>query len=173
MEYCSLVKQEIENPGGIGDDDIVKILDIVNNRVEPSIDDGNILITLSTFESRYFHSIYYRKPGDMEPVEFEAYPHIGTYQDSFLITSREKNLNFRYFPHPYAISFYSYSDAGIPVYLENIGFDTICAETYLGVIKLEPGERRLVSRENIEQDPLDIIRNDLYPAKRAFIRTIV
>ena len=130
-------------------------------------------MTLSTFERRYFHSIYYRKPGDVEPVEFEAYPHIGTYQDSFLITSWENDLDFRYFPHPYAISFYSYSDAGIPVYLENIGLDTICAETYLGVIKLEPGERNLVSKENVEQDPPEILRSDLYPARSIYLASIV
>ena len=164
MEYCNVEKQERKYPGRIRDEKFDKILDIVKDRKEPMIEDGNILITVSTFDHYYFHDLYYRKHGEEEPVRFEAYAHIGMVQDSYLITSWENSLDFRYFPHPYAISFYSFENAEVPVYLENIGLDSICAVTPVGVIKLEPGDRKLVVEENAEQDPPVIMQGDLYPA---------
>lgn len=164
MEYCNVEKQERKYPGRIPDEEFVKILDIVENRTEPTIDDGKILITLSTFDFYYFHSLYYRKPGEDKPAEYEAHEHIGSFQDSFLISSWRNMIDLRYFPHSYAISFYSWNTEGLPVYLENIGFDTIHAETPVGVIKLESGDRKLVAEENAEQNPPVIHQGDLYPA---------
>ena len=81
-----------------------------------------------------------------------------------MITSWDNKIDFRYFPHPYAVSFYSFENEEVPVFLENIGFDTICAETPAGIIKLEPGDRKLVDEENAEQEQPIILREDLYAA---------
>ena len=161
MEYCDYYEQEkyadlLES--------FEKIKEIAINRNEPSIDDGKILLTLTTFDDYYFHSMYYRKSGEEKPVDYESHAHIGTFQDSYLISAFGEGIDIRYFPHPYAISFYSWNTKGLPVYLENIGLDTICAETPFGIIKLDPGDRKLVSEENVEPDPPKILRGDLYPA---------
>lgn len=164
MEYCNVEKQERKYPGQLPDEEYLKILDIVKNRKDPMIDEGKILITLSTFDYYYFHSLYYRKPGDDKPVAYEAHEHVGSFQDSYLIFVSGEGIDIRYFPHSYAISFYSWNTGGLQVYLENIGLDTIYAETPVGIIILEPGDRKYVTEENAELNPPVIHQGDLYPA---------
>ena len=38
------------------------------------------------------------------------------------------------------------------------------ARTSCGVIKLEPGQRKLVAKENAEENPPGLLGGDLYPA---------
>ena len=54
---------------------------------------------------------------------------------------------------------------GCPLYIENIGDVVIYAKTHCGVIKLEPGDRKEVTRENAEKEILVLPNGDLYPAR--------
>ena len=42
---------------------------------------------------------------------------------------------------------------GRPWYIENIGYEVIFARTHAGIIKLEPGDRKEVIKENAEDEP--------------------
>ena len=100
-------------------------------------------------------------------MKYFAGPHIGTFQDSFLIRSREGDIDLRYFPHSQNIEFYTQDTDNKPFYIENIGDITLYCHTFSGLIKLDPGERKEVTKENAEKVSVDLSDNDLYPA--AFI----
>ena len=71
----------------------------------------------------------------------------------------------RYFPHFQNIEFYSEDTEGCPFFIENIGDIIIYARTHAGTIKLEPGERKEVTRENAEREKPVLPGGDLYPAR--------
>ncbi len=133
----------------------------------PSIEAGNVLLVLANFSEYYFHSLYY-VPLDSEggePIDYVAWPHIGMFQDSFLINDKDyKMIDIRYFPHYQNIEFYSEIADDRPFFIENIGDATIYAEAHCGVIKLEPGDRKEVKKENAETDSPILPGGDLYPA---------
>ena len=133
----------------------------------PSIEAGKVLLVLANFCDYYFHSLYYI-PVDakkQEPLKFRGYPHVGTFQDSFLISVEgDRSIDIRYFPHYQNIEFYDESTAGLPFYVENIGDVVLYVKTHAGTIKLEPGDRKEVVKENAEQDVPILPGGDLYPA---------
>ena len=51
-----------------------------------------------------------------------------------------------------------------PIYLQNIGDTVLYASTHCGMIRLEPGDRKEVTKENAEPDPPVLPDDDLYPA---------
>ena len=64
----------------------------------PSIESGKVLLVLANFCDYYFHSLYY-VPNDSEdgkPIEFYGSAHIGTFQDSYLIGTRDYRVDLRY-----------------------------------------------------------------------------
>ncbi len=130
-------------------------------RIEPSIDPGKILLVLSNHDKYYFHSLFYKGQEKLPPIEYKAYPHIGTFHDSFLIFA--EGMHFRYFPHYRNIEFYVEVTDGKPWFLENIGDSLLYARTLLGTIKLEPGERKEVKRENAEKKEISLDEGELYP----------
>ena len=103
------------------------------------------------------------------PIKFKAFPHIGMFQDSFLIMSDDENIDIRYLPHPNNIAFYNIDTDDMPLYAKNIGNSVI----YLVLkrkntqIKLNPGETKLVSELLAEKDVVPLPNGDLYPATMA------
>lgn len=116
---------------------------------DPSIDEGKVLLVLSNFDDYYFNSLYYKPIDATEKVAYCAYPHIGMFQDSFLIFCDKATIDIRYFPYYQSIEFYMLETKGTPVFIENIGDIVLYAKTNIGVIRLEPGDRKEVSEENV------------------------
>lgn len=132
----------------------------------PSIDPGNVLLVLADFCEYYFHSLFY-VPKDAEvatPIEYSVGAHVGTFQDSFLIRAYSSGIDLRYFPHFQNIEFYSEETGGRPFWLENIGQTTLYAATSVGLIRLDPGDRKLVDESNAETEKPVLPKGDLYPA---------
>jgi len=130
----------------------------------PIIEDDKVLLVLSNFDEYYFNSLYY-KPSDVERcLEVQAYPHVGMFQDSYLIWGEDNRIDVRYFPHFENIEFYSEDTDGKPFFIENIGDIVLYAKTSKGYIKVNPGERKEVSAENAEEERPVLDSGDLYPA---------
>jgi len=85
-------------------------------------------------------------------------------QDSFLIGTKNHEIDLRYFPHYQNIEFYSEDTDDKPWYIENIGDVTLFAKTSKGLIKLLPGECKEVCSENAEAEKPVLATGDLYPA---------
>ncbi len=142
------------------------------SRKEPKIEPGKILLVLSDFDRYYYHSCYCRPSKDSNPLKFRGHAHIGTYQDSFLVTGYNSNedfnnprINLRYFPHYQNIKFYRWNTEDMPVYIENIGSSVLYCRTFEGLIKLEPGQRRKVCKRTAEKEDIPLPSGDLYPAE--------
>ena len=163
LEYCDFEKQD-------------KYPDILPNYEEikekyhgkmdyPSIEPGKVLLVLSNFCSYYFHSLYYvpKDSKDGKKLAYSAYPHIGTFSDSYLIETEDYKIDLRYFPHRQNIEFYMEETDDCPLFLENIGDVVIYALTDAGTIKLEPGDRKEVTKENAEKKTPVLPDGDLYP----------
>lgn len=132
-------------------------------REYPSIEPGKVLFVVSNFDPYYFNSLYYQETEAAPPSVFMAYPHIGTFQDSFLVSTENAEIDLRYFPHYGNIEFYAERTNGKPWFLENIGTVTLYARTSCGIIRLEPGERKEVKEENAEKKEPILFGGDLYP----------
>ena len=165
LAYCSFRKQD-EYPDIIPNYERLK--EKYKDKIEyPSIEAGKVLLVLANFCDYYFHSLYY-VPKDSENgkcLGFSGYPHIGTFQDSYLINTDGYEIDLRYFPHYQNIEFYSEDTDGCPWFIENIGDVVIYAETSIGTIKLEPGDRKEVVKENAENETPILPGGDLYPAR--------
>lgn len=133
------------------------------NLEEPSIEVGKVLLVLSDHDEYYFHSLYYKETADAEPCNYYGAAHVGMFQDSYLIMVEEAGIDLRYFPHFRNIEFYSEDTDDRPLYLENIGNTVLFSKTSKGLIKLEPGERKEVCKENAEIDKPTLPKGDLYP----------
>ena len=164
LEYCRFKKQD-EYPDIIPDYE--KLKQKYKDKIEyPSIEPGKVLLVLANFCDYYFHSLYY-VPKDTEDgkcLEFSGWPHVGTFQDSYLINTEDYKVDLRYFPHYQNIEFYSEDTDGCPWFIENIGDVVIFARTSAGTIKLEPGDRKEVVKENAEDETPILPGGDLYPA---------
>ena len=164
LEYCRYRKQD-NFPDIIPDYEKLKekYFGTINH---PSIEPGNVLLVLSDFCEYYFHSLYY-VPADSEdgnPLEYTGWPHVGTFQDSYLIQTDDYKIDLRYFPHYQNIEFYSRVTDGCPLFMENIGDTVLYAKTNVGTIRLDPGDRKEVTKENAEADTPVLPGGDLYPA---------
>ena len=165
LEYCRFRKQD-----GFPDilPDYEKLKEKYRDkRPYPSIEPGKVLLTLANFCEYYFHSVYYVPEDSVEnePFDYSGWAHVGMLQDSYLINVEGTEIDLRYFPHFRNIEFYSMDTEGRPLFLENIGDVTLYAKTYCGTIKLDPGDRKEVSRENAEDTPPVLPGGDLYPAE--------
>ena len=131
--------------------------------VRPSIEAGKVLLVLSNFDEYYFNSLYYQPEEGAEPLDYTGSPHIGTYRDSYLISTVDYKINLRYFPHFQNIKFYCEETNDMPWFIENIGDITLYAKTSCGLLRLEPGDRKEVKKENAEEEKLILPGGDLYP----------
>ena len=164
LAYCSFKEQD-EYPDIIPDYEGLK--EKYKGKIEyPSIESGKVLLVLANFCDYYFHSLYYvpNDSKDGKPIEFYGSSHIGTFQDSYLIGTRDYRVDLRYFPHYQNIEFYSEDTDGCPLYIENVGDVVIFVKTSAGTIKLEPGDRKEVAEENAEDETPILPGGDLYPA---------
>ncbi len=133
-------------------------------KVRPTIEPGKVLLSISNYDSYYFHDLYFVPEGAEAPVEYKAFPHIGTFQDSFLIWAQDEKIDLRYFPHSGNIEFYMQETDRKPFFIENAGTTVLYARTSFGTIKLNPGERKEVKPEEAEKDDLLLDGSDLYAA---------
>lgn len=131
--------------------------------LDPGIEPGKVLLVLSNFVEYYFHSLYYQRNEEKYPLKYSGRAHIGTFQDSYLISTEDYKIDLRYFPHTANIQFYLENTDDKPWYIENIGDITLYAKTSCGLLKLEPGERKEVKMENTEKDEPALPGGDLYP----------
>ena len=164
LVYCRWEKQD-ENAHIIPNYEKIKEL-YKDKLAYPKIEPGNVLLVLANFCEYYFHSVCYipKDAENQEPCAYQGHAHIGTFQDSFLISVAGQPIDLRYFPHFQNIEFYSESTNGFPLFLENIGDAVLYANTSVGTIKLNPGERKEVRIENAESDTPILPNGDLYPA---------
>ena len=164
LAYCRYKKQD-EYPDIIPEYERLK--EKYKDSIDyPSIEPGKVLLVLANFCDYYFHSLYY-VPKDSEDgkcLEFSGWPHVGTFQDSYLINTEDYRVDLRYFPHYQNIEFYSEDTDDCPWYIENIGDVVIFAKTSEGTIKLEPGDRKEITKENAEDEAPILPGGDLYPA---------
>lgn len=162
LEYCCWVKQDKFS-------DLIPEYDLAKkkfqNRKDPSIGPGKVLLVLSDYDEYYFHSLYYKEKEEGESCHYYGNAHIGMFQDSYLITAEEAGIDLRYFPHFKNIEFYSEDTEGRPLFLENIGRSVLYVRTSKGLIKLAPGERKEVCKDNSEEDEPVLPQGDLYPAE--------
>ncbi len=162
LAYCCFSKQDTM-PEFIPDYETIK--EKYDGKIEyPTIEEDKVLLVLSNFDEYYFNSLYYRPKGAEEPIEYENYSNTGMFQDSYLIECYEENIDLRYFPHYQNIEFYSEDSDDKPLYIENIGDIVLYAKTSKGLIKLMPGERKEVTKENAEKEKPVLPKGDLYPA---------
>ena len=131
---------------------------------DPTIEAGKVLLVLSDFDEYYFHSLYYKPEEADNPVRYTGYPHVGMFQDSYLIETENYEIDIRYFPHYQNIEFYSEDTKRRPLFIENIGDIPLYASTSQGMLKVSPGERKEVSSENVEKERPVLPKGDLYPA---------
>ena len=164
LEYCNFKKQD-KYPHILPDYERLK--EKYRDAIEyPSIEPGKVLLVLANFCDYYFHSLYYvpKDSEDGKKLEFGGGAHIGTFQDSYLIKTKDRRIDLRYFPHYLNIEFYSEDTDGCSWFIENIGDAIIYARTSAGTIKLEPGDRKEVAKENAEDTERLLPGGDLYPA---------
>lgn len=130
------------------------------------LEDPSILLVLSDHDSYYFEALLVKEHGRTH--KGRMYPHIGTFQDSCLLGCEEYDeaLDLRYFPHRRHLEAYCWETGGLPVYLENTGDDILYFTANDGLMELKPGERKLVSEENVmSTDSKPVLdQSDLYPA---------
>lgn len=132
-------------------------------------EDSSILLVFSNREEYYYECAYIFDGGEKEKLDFSV--HIGTFQDSCLIrrdfkkiSGGDQRTDIRYFPHFEHIQFYSFFTGDYKLFFENSGRRMICFTTPLGLIKLNPGERKAIVEENCEESDEILDRSDLYPA---------
>lgn len=161
LEYCKWYKQD-KFSNLIPEYDLAKKK--FQARKQPSIEPGYVLLVLSDYDEYYFNSLYYKETEDAAPCNYYGDAHVGMFQDSYLIMAEEVGIDLRYFPHYKNIDFYREYTEGRPFYLGNIGNSVLFAKTSKGLIKLAPGERKKVCKENAEIEKPVLPRGDLYPA---------
>lgn len=146
FEYCNWEKQN-QRPELIPEYEWLKS-QYKDTIQDPTIEEGNVLLVLSNFDAYYFHSMYARFKGAEEPVDYWAMPHIGMYKDSFVITNDKNEVDLRYFPNEGYIQFYIEETGDMPFYIENIGNQTLYVMAKVGIMELEPGQRKRVCDDN-------------------------
>ncbi len=164
LEYCRFEKQD-EYPNIITDYESIKEK-YKGKIIYPSIEQGKVLLVLSNFCEYYFHSLCYipKDSKDGKSLEYTGWPHVGMFQDSYLVNTEDYRIDIRYFPHYQNIEFYEECTDGCPWFIENIGDVVIYARTSVGTIKLESGDRKEIKKENAEDVTPILPNGDLYPA---------
>lgn len=162
LVYCEWEKQE-KDKSLIPEFDLLKAK-YQNKIKQPTIEEDKVLLVLSNFNEYYFNSLFYKPKGRKKEEKYYAKPHIGMIQDSYIIGCENESIDIRYFPHFQNIEFYSEQTDGKPLYVENIGDVTLFVKSSKGLIKLQPGDRKEISKENAEKKIPILPRGDLYPA---------
>lgn len=163
LKYCKFGEQD-------GYKKLIPDYEIIRNKYMnkidyPEIEAGKVLLVVSNFDQYYFHSLHCVKREGENPINYSAYPHVGTFQDSFLIQSEDWNIDLRYFPHFQNLEFYSEDTDEMPLYIENIGDAVFYFKISIGLLMVEPGQRKEVCKENVENESPHLPDGDLYPMR--------
>lgn len=161
--YCNFSKQD-EDAEIMPDYEEIK-KKYQGKRKDPSIEPGKVLLVLSNYDKYYFHSLFYQEEGGESPENYRAQAHIGMFQDSYIIMTESGSVDLRYFPHAKNIHFYSehIQQISTPWFIENIGDSVLFARTSCGVLRIAPGERIQVRKENALKEEISLPDGDLYP----------
>lgn len=162
LNFCKWRKQD-QYPELVPDYKKIKET-YMGKEVSPTIEPGKVLLVLANYCEYYFHSLYFVPEGKNKPCEYCGSAHVGMFQDSFLIEDEMHTIDLRYFPHWQNIEFYMQDTNGMPLFIENIGDSVLYAKTSVGTLKLEPGDRKEVTKENAESETPELPNGDLYPA---------
>lgn len=130
---------------------------------DPEIEPGKVLLVLADYEEYYFHSLYYVWKEGEKRSGFVGCPHVGTYQDCYLISTKDCRIDLRYFPQEGNVEFYVERTDGCPWFIENIGTKTLYVRTSKGMLMLQAGERKEVCREKAKNESPVLRDGDLYP----------
>ncbi len=138
-----------------------------NQVKEYEVDDQSALLVFSDHREYFFEYAAASMMGEKIPLHMTVQE--GSVQPSVVIdgqgTSMEGYVDIGYFPHYRHMEFYSCFIGGLVIYVENAGEQPIYCTFDIGVIKLLPGERKAVSKENVE--PRDSVpelhKGRLYP----------
>lgn len=162
LSFCNIKKQESTHNEFFDENEWNQILAQTNYKTEITCDENEILLVISNYDDYYFNDLIAYNNG--KKIQYEVFPHIGTFQDSFLITNYEDDIDIRYFPHPGNLEFYSECFGNREFLIENIGDNELFAQTSVGVIKIEPNQRKAIIKENIIKEEKYLTGGDLYPA---------
>ena len=162
LAYCRFGRQD-DHPDLVPDYEKIKEK-FGEARQNPVIEEDKVLLVLSNFDEYYFHRLYCKKTGAEDEVNYTAFPHIGTVQDSYLIEAVQDDISLRYFPHMGNIEFYVMATGEMPLYIENIGDITLYVKTRYGLIRFDAGERKKVCAENATEE-IPLPGGDLYSAR--------
>ena len=131
------------------------------------VPDQSALIVYSDHCEYFFDYAAVRMKGEL--IELSMTVQVGTMQESVVIngddTPMEGYIDIGYYPHYRHMEYYSCYIGGVDIYIENAGDNTIYSTFDIGVIKLEPGQRKLVSKDNIEsrENIPELHKGTLYP----------
>lgn len=126
----------------------------IKNEFYKSVDKTNltkndILLLVSDYCPYFFEKLIYKNK-DGSDGDFSAYPHIGMYTDTLLISGdkefyeSENDIDIRYYVYDSGFEFYSLDTDKRSLWIENCGDDSIYIfERMQRHIELGPGERIL------------------------------
>ena len=164
LEHCDFEKQD-EYEEFIPDYAAIKEkYKTKHNASKPTAQPGSVLLVLSNHDTYYFNSLSVVLKDSTESLPYTAHPHIGMFQDSFLIYTEDRNVGIAYFPHPHNISIYSLDTNGMPLFAENIGNSVIYINLKNMQFRLAAGERKKLCEKNAENKKTLLPDGDLYPA---------
>lgn len=140
LEYCDFNKQR-EFPNLL--ENFEKLEREYSGKVKvPMINEDEVLVVLSDFDPYYCNSMYYYVEGTKELKKVKGVPHVGTFQDSYLIWSEDRKIDIRFFPDLRSIELYMVQTNNRKLLFENIGGTTVSINMPSGMISLQPGERK-------------------------------
>ena len=135
---------------------------------EPAnLNEGEVLIRLGNNREYYFDSVRMKYKGCEECIDCPDV-HVGMFQDSVLsrFYEYEDYGDSRYFDYwPYKgrhVEFYSWDDTGLNVYIENVGDDKMYATVKGNVYSIQPGEKKMITKENRENEVPQLSTEDLH-----------
>lgn len=125
---------------------------------------NQVYITLGNNRYYYYDSVQINYDGQIEVIK-EPIVHLGMFQDSVLsiFIFDDKHIRFDYFPHRGGhVNFYNWDDKDLEVYIENCGNTDLYVTVRCDVYHFEPGEKKLIIKENSEEEPPNLSKEDLY-----------
>lgn len=137
------------------------------SEIPPQIDEGEVLIRLSNNREYYYDSVRIKEKERDEIIDSPDV-HVGMFQDSVLsrFEDYEDYENCRFFDYfPYKgrhVEFYSWDDDGLNVYIENTGDAEMYVTVKGNVYCINPGEKKLIVEENMEEKTGMLSSEDLY-----------
>lgn len=169
--YCPLAYCDFDKQDGFSDliPDYERLREKYYGKMpEPETDAGNVLLVLSNFDPYYFHSLVFTPAGSTKRFRYHVEVQNGLFQDSFLIEAKDYGMDLRYYLHFQSIEFFSELTGDRPLFIENIGDVPLCARTRAGAIRLMPGERKEVKKENAEKEDPTLLRGNMIPTEMIY-----